>query len=804
MMHPMVWLMAFGQPVAADPASLLDELERLTSTVRVLYVAAHPDDENTRLLAYLTRGRRVDAAYLSLTRGGGGQNRIGDEQGGALSLIRTEELLAARRIDGARQFFTRARDFGYSKSAEETLRIWDRDEVVHDAVEVIRRFRPDVIVTRFRTEGRTHGHHLASARVARMAFERAADPGFETGHPPWRAHRLVLNVPRWRRSDEPITGPRTEVGGYAPLLGLSFPEIAAASRSMHKSQAFGMAPNRGAVQEVFEAVAGAPIPTDGDWLAGVPPTWVRFEGGAAVDAALAEVRSDFGFDPAASVPKLLRVEGALAQLEDSPRVADARGRLAEIIWAASGGFLRVSAREPEAVAGQSVALQLQAEQRGGAAVRLEVTAVRLDGRPTPVSTQRLVPGRWAPVDFEVQVPEGPPTTPFWLLQPPRAGTYAVSESVSPVLPRTPPALAFVVDVRVDGRPLRLRRPAVYVWVDRTRGERSRPVVRVPEATATPPADVVWTRPGADASLRFDLAGTSLPSAVHPVVPAGWTAPPAVTVVRPGPIEFAVRAPPGAAPADVTLRGSEGPLAARRHVDYDHIPPTILLSPASARVVPSEGASEALRIGYVMGAGDAVPEHLRALGAEVESLDDAALRSGAFGDYDSIVCGVRAFNVRDELVRARTALFAWVERGGRLVVQYNTNNWLDPLPVDVGPYPIRIDRTRVTDETAPVERLAPDHPLLRRPHAISDADFEGWVQERGLYFAAEWDERWQPLLSMSDPGEAPTEGALLVAEHGRGEVVVTGLSFFRQLPAGVPGAARLLLNLVTPEPRRRSR
>ncbi|MGF1510031.1 MAG: PIG-L family deacetylase [Myxococcota bacterium] len=792
-----------SQPAPRNPATLKSDLLRLGSTLRVLYVAAHPDDENTRFLSYLTRGIHADAAYLSLTRGGGGQNRIGDEQGGMLSLVRTEELLAARGVDGARQFFTRARDFGYSKSAEETLEIWDEELVVADAVEVIRSFRPDVIVTRFRPDGPSHGHHLASARVARIAFDKAADPAFSSGRPPWQAKRLVLNVPRWRGRDfEGTPDSEIQVGGYAPLFGMSFPEIAAASRSMHKSQAFGMAPNRGVVTEWFDLVAGADLGDQGLW-SDIDGTWSRFEGGDRVDGAIRKAVAGWTFEPSQSIPDLIEVDRSLTRLDpEIPRVREARRALAEMMVASAGLFLRVVSKTRFVVPRQDFELELQAglpsdRAKAGPEVRV------MDARYGEHALESGFPvSSWSTATWNITAPEkGPWSSPFWLQGLPKRGVYTVPSGHSAIAPRSSAVFPVAIDLRLDGHAVQVTRPASFVWVDRTRGERQVDVSFMPPLTATPTSKVVWAVSGEVARVRFEVASEAetFDDVVSLEVPDGWTARPgSVTVSEPQLVEFQIQAPQDAAPAQVFLRRRrDAPVWGRTTVDYPHITPTVVLTPAMVKVSPVKLERRPVRIGYIMGAGDAVPESLRAFGAEVELLSDDDLKNEGYRELDTVVCGVRAFNLRKALVAHRQSLFEWVGSGGRLVVQYNTNNWLDPLSVDVGPYPIRIDSTRVTNENAPVEILAPEHPLTNMPHRIGSEDFEGWVQERGLYFAEEWDDRYRPILAMHDEGEPPAKGSLLIADHGRGQVVVTSLSFFRQLPAGVPGAGRLFMNLVMP-------
>ncbi len=779
-----------------NPAALKSAVDRLGSTQRVLYVAAHPDDENTRLLTYLIEGRGVEAAYLSLTRGGGGQNVIGDEQGGLLSVLRTEELLAARRVDGARQFFTRARDFGYSKTSEETLRIWSEQQVVADAVRVMRRFRPDVVITRFRQTGQTHGHHLASAKIAQLAFELAGDPSYgAVDMPPWKGTRILVNVPRWRNSDD-VGDFAIDVSGWSTLRGASHSEVAARSRSMHRSQAFGSAPDRGPELEYFENLFG-PRATK-DPLEGVPVGWSRFEGGEQVDAALAAASAALGFEPSAAVTELLTARRALARLEiEDPRVADGLRILDEVIAGALGLWLRVEAPAAVVPQGEEVTFRARALQAVGPALRIR--SVELAGKRSDVKADPLTLGQPLEHAFVGTLSSERAATPAWLLREGTAGSYAIPDFADPNAPDDP--MLARVELELGGHTLVLHRPVVHAWVDRTRGEQEDPAAALPSLLAQPSEDVVWARGSTTLTWTVRRVGGPLSAQVRPDVPPGWKLSPGFLDVDleeadEATVRFTVEPARGAAPAAISLVREEGtPLLAKRKLAYPHIRPRVVLRPSSIRVAPVEVERIKARVGYVMGSGDRIPEALVGLGVDVELVDEETLAKRRFDAFDVIVLGVRVHNVRPEVTAAEAALFDWVKGGGRLVVQYNTNSWYSKLEARLGPERIEVDRTRVTDERSPVELLEPEHPLLSRPHRIGEDDFEGWVQERGLYFAHDWDAAWTPLIELSDPNEEPTRGSLLVLEHGKGEVVFTGLSFFRQLPAGVPGAARLFLNLL---------
>lgn len=791
---------------------LAHALDRLAGTARVLYVAAHPDDENTRLLAWLANGRHVTAAYLSLTRGGGGQNLIGTEQGELLDVLRTEELLAARARDGAVQRFTRMRDFGFSKSAAETLAIWDHDEALRDVVWVIRTFQPDVIITRFDERPPNHGHHTASAILAREAFTAAADAArfpdqLAHGVTPWQATRLLLNVPTWREEPPPADALAVDVGGYDPRLGVGYADLAALSRSQHKSQGFGVAGERGPVIERFVPVAGTP--PRGDILDDVPTGWDRFGSeGAAVARAFDAARAALDRDaPERALPDLLAAQDVLAALPDAPRVRDARAALSPLIAAVAGVFVRATAASPGVVPGGAVEVQVEITQRRPADLVLDSVAFpdaavqRLDA-PLPVNERR-------DVRATVQVPaDAPVSMPYWLATPPLPGRQVVGDATLVGAPLGPPALAVTVTLRAGTRTVPLTVPVVHAWTDPVHGERTRAFLIMPPATVTPLRSAVLLPNGrpATAALRVRAGRDALRGEVELPLPAGWRAEPeraAVTLARAGDettVQFTITAPSGAAPVEIAPRlVADGREWAFREdiIDYPHVPMQVVLQPTRLRLVPLALQLPPGPIGYVVGSGDTIAEDLAHVGLAVEPLDDAALQGGDLGRYAAIVVGIRAHNTRPALRAAHARLMQYVANGGTLVVQYQTNNRLAPLTEPIGPHPFTIGRDRLTDETAALTAIDPADPLLHTPNAITAADFDGWVQERGLYFASDWDPAYRTLLRGADPDEAPLDGGVLVADYGRGRFIYTGLAFFRQLPAGVPGAYRLFANLLAP-------
>ena len=830
-------VLAAGPPPQPNSAQIALGLRKLGVAGSVLYVAAHPDDENTALLAYLANGALLRTGYLSVTRGDGGQNLIGSEQGPALGLIRTQELLAARRIDGAEQFFTRARDFGFSKSPEETLRIWGREAVLADVVAVIRRFRPDVIVTRFSPEpAETHGHHTASAILALEAFRAAADPKFHPeqlvgGVGVWQARRIFWNRSSFfiKPTDDVSGDVKLDVDGYNPLLGESYGEMAADSRSMHKSQGFGVARTRTPIVEYFkllassdpqEAARGQPLT---GILDGVDVTLKRFAGAARLAAFVGQAIAKFEpASPSASVPALLGVAGALSEITDARWRAEKQREVIDLIVAAAGLFVDATAADYRAAPGTAIEVTASAVDRSPVAVTLDEVRFPFEAgahavahaleRPQPQDGRRIA-GAAAPFELKqsVRLPAAlPPTTPYWLEAPPEAGLYHADPTLIGLPERASP-LEVTFGFTIGGRKLSVTRAVSYKWTDPVMGERYRALEVTPAVSVRPETTVLMFPPGLTQTLTVRLVA-GVPSAsglLRPEAPTGWTVEPASAPFALGAVgseaalSFRLRAAGGSSAASPALLRVVADVGGAQlsqgvvRIEHAHIPIQTYLVPAEVRLIPVELAVAGKRIGYIPGPGDEVPASLRQVGYEVTIVGDEALAAGApaLARFDAVVVGVRAFNTSERLRAAHAALMAYVDGGGTLVVQYNTNNRLAPLAVPLGPWPFDIGQKRVTDETAVVTFTATGNPALTTPNAIGPRDFEGWVQERGLYFAEKWDSHYETPLAMHDPGEAPQAGSLLWARHGKGTFVYTGLAFFRQLPAGVPGAYRLFANLL---------
>lgn len=799
-------------PAVMDAAETQLALKRLNVVGSALYVGAHPDDENTALLAYLANERGVRAAYLSVTRGDGGQNLIGTEQGAALGVVRTQELLAARRIDGAEQFFTRAIDFGFSKSPEEALRVWGHEAALADVVWVVRRFRPNVIITRFPTTGEGgHGHHTASAILAREAFDAAGNPARfpeQLAHvKPWQPKRLVWNA-FVRQGERPANADKllsVDVGAYNPLLGKSYTELAAQSRSMHKSQGMGAAERRGTALNYFAHVAGEPATKD--IFDGVDLTWRRVAGGESVGQLLEQARREFQpTNPQAVLPLLFRARAELGKLAaDNPLVKAKSEQLSRLILDSLGLWAEAVAAEPYATPGADVRVAVTLVNRSDVPMRFE--GVTLSGGKTQAVSKELKNNQPVTAELTLTAP-AEYGQPYWLRQEPGKGLFAVDEQerVGEASPSSSVPLVVTATIG-ESEKIDITLPVLFRWTERVQGEMYRPVVVIPEVAVRVEEKVLVFPDRRPKQVRVRMKSNvtgNVSGVLRLRLPAGWVAAPTEAPValkskgEESSATFNVTPPADASTATLAAEFESGGKKFTRgviEIDYPHIPRQTLFPAAEARLVRVELARRGARVGYVMGAGDEIPEALRQVGYDVTLLSDEDLDAADFSKFDAVVTGVRAYNTRAALRRQQPRLLEYVERGGTLVVQYNTSERaLEGFAL--GPYPLRLSQERVSVEEAPVTLSAPRDELLEAPNKITSSDFDGWVQERGLNFPSEWDARYRPLFESHDPGEQPKPGGTLVARHGKGTYVYTSYSWFRQLPAGVPGAYRVFVNLIS--------
>jgi LmbE family N-acetylglucosaminyl deacetylase len=810
---------ALAADVPTGPA-ILKNLREFREMGRVLHVAAHPDDEFTQQITYLSRGRHYQAAYLSVTRGDGGQNEIGREFDAELGLARTQELLEARKIDGGRQYFTRALDFGFSKSYLETLEMWNKHEILGDVVRVIRMFRPDVITTAFSpVPGTTHGHHTASAVLALEAFKLAGNPQaypehFADGLTPWQPTRIFTGAGRGGGTPDPARGLlRLDLDGTDEVTGESFSSIATRSRQRHITQfgfPRGVGGGRGSgAAAMLQFADGKPAASD--IMDGVDTTWARVPGGneigKAADAVIAAFNPD---DPAASLPALLDLRTRLANLPADLVLDEKRALLDRIVQACLGLAIEARVAQAEAVPGEPFRIELSATARAGTPVRWEAVRYPTASRETPVGAA-LAPGAGIRRADTIAVPPGTPVSqPYWLRDTPDAGKFTVADSKLIGLPENPPAFPVEFVFSVSGQTLVVATEPGQLIQRPDKPDKVRRLDVVAPVTIHFPSLVRVFSPGATREVAVDVEANRSGSAGTLVLdaPAGWNVSPTSQAFRLGEVgvrqTFRFQVTPPASPGSTEMRAHVEIDGQRYHttraaIDYDHLPYQILQPPAQIRAVNVALATRGHRIGYLPGAGDDVAGCLEQMGYAVTTLGDADLTPEKLKDLDAVVIGVRAFNERRDLAANLPGLFAWVESGGTVVAQYNRPNGL--AASQLGPYTLSIagpaPAFRVTDETAPVTFLHPDHAVLTTPNRLGPADWQNWVQERGAYFASSWDEaRYVTPLAMNDPGENPLAGSLLVARHGRGHYVYTSLAFFRQLPKGVPGAYRLFANLVS--------
>ena len=787
-------------------------IRKLNVLGSVLYIAAHPDDENTRLIAYFAKDRMYRTGYLSLTRGDGGQNLVGDEQGIELGLIRTQELLAARRVDGGEQFFTRAFDFGYSKNPEETFTKWDKEKILSDVVWVIRKFQPDVIITRFPTTGEGgHGHHTASAILANEAFAAAADanrfPEQLQYVKPWQAKRILWNSFNFGGTN--LTSPdqfKFDVGGYNPLLGKSYGEIAAISRSNHKSQGFGSAASRGEALEYFKTTGGT-APVD-DIMSGTELSWKRVAGGETIAAIVDSISSTFDLvHPEKSVKGLVRLHKAISALPDGYWRMKKMFEVQDLIEQCSGLFLDVTTTEQFAVQTDSVKMNFSFNSRLGTDVAVQ--KIQLDNFDSTFN-QPLLKNKNLNFSKTIFVPASKAVTqPYWLEKKMEPGYFNISDQQKIGQAGVDAAyLAFIL-VQVEGQNFYFTKPVKYKLTDPVRGELYEPLVVLPPVLISPDEKIKISKgkneftgslmlTGKKKGFKsfIDGVGKEEPDEVKVTyTPSSFVFEEknrsielqyAITATRDNEYHFAVDANNGR--KDVYY-------LAMKEVKYDHIPYINYFNPANVKNQLLDLKIYGKKVGYIVGAGDKVPEALEQMGYEVILLTDKELSKNGLEKYDAIITGVRAYNTNEWMNKHYDKLMKYVNDGGNLIVQYNTSNQIGPVRAKIGPYNFDITRNRVTDENATVTLLKPEHPVFNFPNKITPDDFKNWIQERSIYHASDTSGKFEKLIGMNDPGEKSDNGSLIVTKYGKGWFTYTGIVFFRELPVGVPGAYRLLANII---------
>ena len=803
------------KPQKLTSNQIYEKIQKINFLGTALYIAAHPDDENTRLIGYLANKVKARTGYLSLTRGDGGQNLIGSEIRELLGVIRTQELLAARNIDGGEQFFTRANDFGYSKHPDETLAIWNEKKVLSDVVWVIRNFKPDVIINRFnhRTPGTTHGHHTSSAMLSIAAFDQANDTSQFASQLKytslWQPKRLFFNTSSWfyksQQDFEKATKDKLmafDVGVYYPLKGLSNNELASMASSQHLCQGFGRVTTRGSQNEYVEFLKGDKPKDENDIFSGINTTWNRLKNGGEIGAILYEIEEHFDFvNPSKYLPKLMEAYQLVQKLEDTHWRIIKEKELKEIIEACAGLYLEVSANSASGAPNTSVEINFEALNRSRIAIELTSVTSNVDKK---MFLKELDLEANKKVNFKETITLATTefSDPYWLKKEASLGMYSVEDQLLIGNPETSRPVSINFNLTIEGIPITITKNVVRRYAERDIGEIYEPFEVLPKVTTKlkdkvlifsddmPQKVVVEVRAGAN-----NVVGN-----IKLEVPEGWkvsTKAKTFRIKQKGDtyeVNFLVFP---------TVNQSEGKLKVivtsngkiynkeLVEINYNHIPKQSVLLTSEAKVVRLNIKTIGTKIGYIKGAGDAIPESLQQIGYTVNLINPIEINEKNLLSYDAIVLGIRAYNVVKDLKFKQKYLLAYVENGGNMIVQYNTNRRVDVA----APFELKLSRDRVTDEFAEVRVLEKEHSLLNFPNKITPEDFKGWVQERGLYFPGTWSNEYTPILSMNDKGETPKNGSLLIAKLGKGNYIYTGLSFFRELPAGVSGAYKLFANML---------
>jgi LmbE family N-acetylglucosaminyl deacetylase len=814
-------------PPQVTSADIYKQLKKLNVLGSVLYVAAHPDDENNSFLPYLAKERLYRTGYLSLTRGDGGQNLIGSEQGIELGLIRTQELLAARRVDGAEQYFSSAYEFGFSKNATEALAIWDREQVLADMVLVIRRFQPDIIITRFPADARAgHGHHWASAILANEAFVAAASntrfpEQFKLGVTPWQARRIFWNGPGFGGNATAATPGilQLNVGAFDPMIGKSAGELGGEARSMHKSQGEGRPRRRGDLFENFTLTGGDSA--HADIMDGIVTDWSRIPGGLQIQQRVDNLIRTYNFEhPEYAVDSLVELYRDVQRLSIRSAWRKKLDEIKELIMNCSGIFAEATTREEFILKNDTAAVSCSVIKRNNVPVTLKSIDINRFNQQAPEVQLQL--NRNYNYDFKEPAREpaiGNATQPYWLQSPQTAGNFSISNPLLVGQAWNGPLLNANFNFEIGGIEFTVSRPVQYKVVDPVKGEVYQPFVIIPHLSLSVSPHVAllnvkteggkkntdsiiitykanFTRQGIitsayilqdtvknifDKELRdFEKGKTYTIS-----VPLSKYYNPA----KGDYIEAAMR---------ISVDGKDYVFSQYfKGIEYDHIPDIYYSFKDHVKFLKEEVKTVGKKIGYINGAGDGIPEALTEMGYEVKTLAKADITDAGLKDFDAIVVGIRAHNIYEYLSDKSDILNNYVKNGGNLIAQYIKSNTVGNKPLKLGPYPFSISTgSRVTEEEAKVNFLLPDHPVLNYPNKITEKDFEGWIQERSTYQVDRMDTtHYQAPLGMNDTNEKQSNGSLITARYGKGTFTYVSLVLFRQLPAGVPGAFRLFANII---------
>jgi LmbE family N-acetylglucosaminyl deacetylase len=803
------------KPQKLTSNEIYEKIQKLNFLGTALYIAAHPDDENTRLIAYLANNVKARTGYLSLTRGDGGQNLIGPEIRELLGVIRTQELLAARNVDGGEQFFTRANDFGYSKHPDETLEIWNKEKVLSDVVWTIRTFKPDVIINRFNheTPGTTHGHHTSSAMLSVEAFELANDSTQFSAQLKntriWQPKRLFYNTSSWFYKDNAAFEEASkglikfDIGEFYPQKGLSNNELASIASSQHLSQGFGRISTRGAQNEYLKFLKGDSLQDQNDIFSGINTTWNRINGGGKIGDILYDIEENFDFrNPSKHIAKLLAAYQRIELLEDEHWKNLKKKQIIEIIEACAGLYLEASAESNKGTPNSKIKVDFEVLNRSNINMTLASITSTID-QEVFLKQQTIKNNQEINFTQTINLSVDEYSDPYWLKKPAKLGMYTVDDPLLIGKPETPSAAKIDFNLVIANIPITITKNIVRKYAESDQGEIYEPFEILPLIT-TKLEDKVFIFANENqkkVSVTVKAGANFTSGKVVLKLPENWQVSPTEIVFNieqkndEETVEFMVSPPKEASVGKmevIAIYNGKEFTKELVEINYSHIPKQRILLNSEAKVVRLNIKKAGDKIGYIKGAGDAVPESLRQIGYTVDEINPADINEDNLKNYDAIVLGIRAYNVVKELKFKQKYLLEYVEKGGNMIVQYNTNRG-----VDVGaPYKLSLSRDRVTDEFADVTILDSNHELLNYPNKITEEDFKDWVQERGLYFPNAWDPNFTPLLSMYDKGELPKNGSLLIAKYGKGNYIYTGLSFFRELPAGVSGAYKLFANMLS--------
>lgn len=806
------------QPVKPNSVEIYNQIQKLNFLGSVLYIAAHPDDENTKLISYFSNHDKARTAYLSLTRGDGGQNLIGPELREQLGTIRTQELLEARKVDGGEQMFSRANDFGFSKNPQETLKIWDKDQVLSDVVWAIRKFRPDVIINRFdhRTSGTTHGHHTASALLSFEAFDLTNNPKIYPDQlqylKTWSPKRLFFN-PSWYffgskekfdQADKSAYLP-LQIGTYYASLGKSNQEIAALSRSRHQSQGFGSTGTRGEEIEYLEFLKGDKNQST-NLFEGIDTSWNRVKGGQEIRTILSKVEKNFDFNnPSASLPDLIKAYQLIQNLDDEHWKIIKTEEIKKIISACAGLYLEAVAEKQQATPGSEINVKLEAINRSNLEIQWVSAIILPENRNVPQNISLKIDIDHS-IPLKIQLPENLSfTSPYWLNEPFTEGMYKVSNQKNIGFPELSPEMKVIFNLNINNVNIPFEKNIIYKFNDEVKGEQYRPLDIVPLVTAsfTEKVKIFEQNNSQQVGVKIKAGSDNIKGNLKLDLNKDWKVSPTnfsfnlAKKDEEQTVYFSLTPPKNGEVTEVkavaTVNGKSFDKE-QFEINYDHITHQQILLPAKAKLIKLDIKTGDKKIGYIMGAGDEVPKYLSQMGYSVTILKPENITKENLNNFDVIITGIRAYNVVQELAGKQEILFDFVKEGHTMIVQYNTNGKM--VTSNLAPYPLKVSKERVTEENAPVRFLAPENKVLNTPNKITSKDFEGWVQEQGLYYPEEFDKAFTPIFSSKDQGETPKNGGLLIAKYGKGHYIYTGLSFFRQLPAGVPGAYRLLANLIS--------